>query len=52
MKKNNHMNCDLGPPSCELKNDAGTRETWALYFSKFIDALRTELGDVGRDGAE
>jgi hypothetical protein len=40
MKKNNHMNCDLGPPSCELKNDAGTRETWALYFSKFIDALQ------------
>ena len=46
MKKNNHMNCDLGPPSCELKNDAGTRETWALYFSKFIDALQARHLEV------
>ena len=40
MKKNNHMNCDLGPWTCVLKDDATIQQAWAQYFSKYIDSYK------------
>ena len=38
MKKNNYMNCDLGPWTCVLKDDSRVKQAWANYFTKYIDA--------------
>ena len=40
MKKNGHMNCDLGPWTCVLKDDADIQQAWAKYFSKYLDAYK------------
>eukprot|EP00943_MAST-04B_sp_MAST-4B-sp1_P000926 g926.t1 len=40
MKKNNHMNCDLGPWTCVLKDDPTIQQSWAKYFSKYIDSYK------------
>ena len=39
-EKNGHMNCDLGPWTCVLKDDADIQQAWAKYFSKYLDAYK------------
>jgi glucosylceramidase len=46
MKKNNHMNCDLGPWTCVLKDDAAIKTAWANYFAKYIDGYKSHGVDV------
>ena len=40
MKKNGHMNCDLGPWTCVLKDEPDIQQAWAKYFSKYLDAYK------------
>ena len=46
MKKNNHMNCDLGPWTCVLKDSGAIKQAWAEYFSKYITAYKAHNVDI------
>ena len=44
MKKNNNPYCPQGCDQCELIDDY--KDTWALYFSKFVSAYNAEGIDI------